>query len=352
MTDRLVKKALTAAVLAILCGVALWAAVKYAFPALSPFIFAWLIAALLQRPVVFLEKKTKIPKKVLSVVFVLFIVGAVFLIIFALIGLLIRRSGEIIARITAWIATIRDDVGVFFEKFGNFLEGLGFEYDGGVPESLSGALSSLAGSAASFVAGAAAAVASGLPRGLIFTAALVLSSIYFCIDYRKIADGILGALPQRASRCVSAMKKELGVVMTKYVRSYFLIFLVTFFELLLGFSVYGMDGAPLAALAIALIDILPVIGAGAALIPWAILKFITSDAGTGVFLLALYGVTSLVRQVIEPRIVGKGIGLHPAASLIAMYVGLKAVGVIGMIVAPLLFVIVRNTARTIKKESA
>ena len=131
--------------------------------------------------------------------------------------------------------------------------------------------------------------------------------------------------------------------MIKYLRSYSLIFLLTFGELFLGFSVIGIDGAVVFAALVALVDILPVLGAGAVLVPWAIIEFILGNTALGVSLAVLQVIIAIVRQIVEPRIVGRGIGLHPVVSLMSMYVGLRVFGILGMIGAPLFFVIVKNT---------
>ena len=98
----------------------------------------------------------------------------------------------------------------------------------------------------------------------------------------------------------------------------------------------------------ALVDILPVLGTGTILIPWSVYLFFAGDIRTAVGLLILYAVISVLRQILEPKIVGAGIGMHPLLALVSMYVGLKAFGFFGMLLLPLAVVIVKNTIAAFK----
>ena len=343
LPDEKYKKIIYVAIYAVIAGAAVWLFFRYVLGVVLPFILGWLVAAALQRPTVFLHKKTKIPKMALSVFFVVLILGITTLIIVAIIFAVIRNGGNIITKITAHRDKIGASLKTLFEKIGAFAEKFGIDYDGGIPDFLQNAITSAASSLTSFFTGAAARFAAALPRALIFFAALVMSSIYFCAGYRSIADFILKKLPSRISSGVSAFKREFGAAMIKYLRSYSLIFLLTFGELFLGFSVIGIEGAVVFAALVALVDILPVLGAGAVLVPWAIIEFILGNTALGVSLAVLQVIIAIVRQIVEPRIVGRGIGLHPVVSLMSMYVGLRVFGILGMIGAPLFFVIVKNT---------
>ncbi|MBO4353955.1 MAG: sporulation integral membrane protein YtvI [Clostridia bacterium] len=322
---------------------------KYAVFVVLPFIIAWLVAAVLQRPVVFAEKKLKIPKKLSAAVLVITVILTLLAVIFALITFIIRRGGEVMTKISADGADVGRAINAVSGFIGGLFEKIGLEYDEKTPDVVYGAIESVVSSAASAVTGAAAGIASAVPEILLFTAALAISSVYFCADYRKISDLVLSRAPKRVALTLSTLKKEFCNVMTKYVRSYFLLFLLTLGELFLGLTLIGVDGAFFKALATAFVDFLPVLGTGAVLVPWAAVKLVTGEIGTGIGLLLVYLAVSAVRQIVEPRIVGKGIGLHPAVSLMTMYVGYKAFGFIGLICAPITFTIVKNTVATVKK---
>ena len=105
-----------------------------------------------------------------------------------------------------------------------------------------------------------------------------------------------------------------------------------------------MPYAFLLALLIAAVDFLPLLGTGVVLIPWGIICLILGQVRLGIGLLILYGVTTLIRQVLEPKLIGEGLGLHPLLSLLSMYAGLRLFGVWGMILAPLVAAGIKSVA--------
>ena len=115
-------------------------------------------------------------------------------------------------------------------------------------------------------------------------------------------------------------------------------------ELLIGFLLLSVDYAVLLALITAVLDALPVLGVGIVLIPYAILSFAMGNTVTGIGLLILYGVITVVRQIAEPRLVGKSLGLHPILMLIAFYAGWRLFGVAGVLIGPLLAMVIKSLA--------
>ena len=103
--------------------------------------------------------------------------------------------------------------------------------------------------------------------------------------------------------------------------------------LLTGFLILGVDYAPLIALGIAILDFLPFFGTGTAMVPWAIVKFLSADYIMTIALLVIWGVSQLVRQIIQPKIVGDSVGVPPLPTLFLLYIGYMVGGVMGMIVA-------------------
>ena len=127
-----------------------------------------------------------------------------------------------------------------------------------------------------------------------------------------------------------------------YIKAYFLIMVLTFCEMLLGLSILGVDYAFIMAIVISVIDILPILGSGTVLIPWAIFAFLTSNTPLGVGLLILYAATLVVRQFAEPKIVGGAIGIHPLATLASVYIGLKFLGFLGIFIGPMTALLLRE----------
>jgi sporulation integral membrane protein YtvI len=138
------------------------------------------------------------------------------------------------------------------------------------------------------------------------------------------------------------LRAAAGTTLKKVFRSYAILFLFTFSELLLGFVLLGEAYAFLLALVTALVDSLPVFGTGTVLLPLALYRFFTGDSHTATGFLILYAAVTVIRQILEPKILGKGVGMHPLLMLISMYAGLKLFGIFGMIVIPILAMIAKS----------
>ena len=119
-------------------------------------------------------------------------------------------------------------------------------------------------------------------------------------------------------------------------KAYFTLMTLTFIELSLALLILNIDYAVTLALIISVIDLMPVLGVGTALIPWAVVELIIGNYALGIGLLISYVIILIVRQIVEPRIVGKHIGLHPLITLISMYAGLKIFGAVGLFLLPML----------------
>ena len=125
-------------------------------------------------------------------------------------------------------------------------------------------------------------------------------------------------------------------------RSYFLIMLITFSVMLLGFIILRVKYALLMALVVALLDMLPVIGIGTVLIPWSIWCFLADNAALGIGLLILFGAAEIIRQVAEPRIVGNSLGIHPIVTLILLYGSYSIFGIFGLVLIPIFAIVIKT----------
>jgi sporulation integral membrane protein YtvI len=141
----------------------------------------------------------------------------------------------------------------------------------------------------------------------------------------------------RLSAAYLSLKHTIG----KYLRAYLLIMLITFAELTLGFFCAGIKNFALMALFVAIFDILPILGSSMITLPWSIFLLITGDYRRGIVMFIVYLVVVIVRQFIEPKIVGEHVGLHPLITLICAYLGFSFFGFYGMIIAPLCLYVLR-----------
>lgn len=188
------------------------------------------------------------------------------------------------------------------------------------------------------------------PTTLVFVLTFLLALFYCCTDDGRIGSFVQDAIPPLWRPRWQELQRRTINVVARYLRAYLLLFVLTFMQLLIGLSVLGIRYVFLPALLISLLDILPVLGVGTVLLPWGILSLLGGNTALGTGLLILCAVMMLLRQLLEPRIIGDSIGLHPLATLIAIYAGLRLAGIWGMVAAPMVAVLLKSLLD--KKEAA
>ena len=200
-----------------------------------------------------------------------------------------------------------------------------------IMEALSKLLSVLSKGLVSLVSGAA----SGVPATVLSIIMMIFSTFFVVVDAERIQEFSKKNMPPRLKAAALKMKEYLTGTLLVVLKSYLLIMLITFIELTLLFWIFGISKPAVKASLIAVLDILPLLGAGSILIPWAVISMIAGSVGKGIKLLIIYGIITLVRQYLEPKIVGTQLGLHPVITLISMFLGLRLFGFLGMFGMPL-----------------
>ena len=174
-----------------------------------------------------------------------------------------------------------------------------------------------------------------VPNFLLGFLFAILSSAFFAGDYKKITMFVSAQLSPKVRNIVLEIKGYLFGTLGKYLKSYFIIMCITFAELAIGFTVIGIKGSILIAFLVAICDILPVLGTGTIVIPWAAVALITGNYILAIELIVIYIIVTIVRNIIEPKIVGQQLGLHPIVTLFCIFIGLRLMGVLGMFAVPI-----------------
>ena len=328
---------------------------RYAFWMVFPFLFAVFIAMILQRPIHFLTRKTKLKKNAASALCVLGVL-LVALGIISLIG--VKVVSEIRGLFVSLWENIKD-FPAFLEKAETTLLNFAQFLPGGLESSVSSSirdlferLSSNEGFALDFSAlsgsiGGVWTTAKAVPEFVVAILVSIVACFFMAADYDLVTDFIKRQLPANKIQAVSATKKTTVTAVGKLAKSYALLMLLTFCEMLVGLNILRMAGLYKSkfllatAVIVAVVDIVPILGAGTVLIPWAVYSLISGSTGFGIGLIVLYAVIYIVRQMAEPKLVAVNLDLPPIITLLGMYVGVKLFGFIGLFLLPLTIMLVK-----------
>ncbi len=194
-------------------------------------------------------------------------------------------------------------------------------------------------------------IASLFPAYFLSFVIFLVSCYYFSCDWSSFSSFLSRKISKKKMETLCQAKKVFFNSLGKLTRAYLLIFLLSFSELFLGLVILGVKGALGYSFIIALVDLLPVLGCGTVLIPWAAFSFLSGKSALGIGLLVLYLLILIVRQIAEPKIVGTSLGLHPVISLILVIAGLSLFGFMGMILLPLFCTCIYKTISDTKKTA-
>ena len=335
----------------------LFLAVRFILPALIPFLIALLIASLIKKPVLSLRAKARIPEKLTAAIFVLLIIGMISMISYLLLSRACREIVSLTDSAGTFIDRLKNDpdfAGEMIDKINSFfpfwdlrprLTELWINIDSSLEPLLMALVEKLSGSVLPVITGAVSFV----PDALLFVFVTAFSAFYLTVDGSAMKARITSLMPEKAAAKCGIIWTRCKETVGSFAKAYTLIMAITFTELFVAFSIIGIRYAFLVALFTAVIDIL--LGTGTVLIPWATFLLVRGDTKTGISMLVVYAVITLIRELIEPRIVGGSIGISPFASLASMYIGLRLFGAAGLFICPLAVIAAQNIVKS-KTESA
>lgn len=345
--DRLVAWVYYAVIVGVVLAV-VWASFRYALP----FVLALAVALLLQRPLKWLVRVTRVSRPFFSVLLVLTVVlllaGVVLVIGWQTVAFAADYFGDeaTIGRWQAVLTDISDTLTAAVDRLACCMSPSAAQTWYGVVERFSeSGMQWLTDWFTHMAGGMIGGLTRILPGLLIGIIVWVVASVLLTTEYDRIKALVCGFLPQRLTDMMGKVGTWGGRAIGKLVRAYALLLIITFAELSVGLWLLKIPHVlPIAAM-IAVVDLLPILGVGTVLIPWGIILILSGQAGTGGGLLALYLVIAIVRHILEPRLVSRQLGLHPLVTLLSMYVGLQTIGLAGVLLFPLAALIVRQICR-------
>lgn len=329
----------------------IWAAVRLGPPLVSlfaPFLLAFFVAWGLSPLIRWLHRRLRLPRTVA----VLGLLTLVFVALGALVWALVAAAaGEIAALALNWEGLVASLQVLVEDLGGRFSRGIAL-----LPTSLQNAVDTLTGQFFEWLetviprflsAGMdyAANVARALPSFAVASVVFVMAAYFLSVDFPRLRAGLVDKLPQGARFFCSQVKRAASAGFGGYIRSQLILTVGVFFILLGGFLLVRQPYFLLLALALAVLDFIPIIGSGTVMVPWAAVDVVLGDFRHALGLMAVWGLVALFRRVAEPKILGDQMGLPPLLSLASVYVGMKAAGVAGMILGPVLCLVVLNLCR-------
>ena len=329
-------KAITNIVIALVCLLLAILLIPRLLVFFAPFVAAWIVAAMAGPLVRFFEEKLKIKRKAGSA-FVIVVVLAILIFLIYLGGAKLGR--EVISFINSipemW-AGAEEDFRVIGEKLDVLYSRLPVDLQdklSGIANNLVQSIGNIIGQIGSPTLEAVGNFAKSLPSVLIGVVMGLLSSYFFVAERAEINAWFREHIPENLQRQYMLVKKSMVRAVGGYLKAQLKIEIWMYLLLVIGLSILRVNYAFLIAIGIAFLDILPFFGTGTVLVPWALIKLLSSDYVVAIGLFVLWGVGQLARQLIQPKIVGDSIGVPAIPTLFLLYIGYKLSVVVGMIVA-------------------
>ena len=315
-----------------------------------PFLIGFIISLLIEPLIKFVNKKSRLTRKTSAVIVML----CIFSILIGLIAFgaitLITESSNLLQGLNVYIEKMYSQI----QKYINEIEFDNIQIPTQVISIVENSTNNLLDFVSKWVSNILTSIIQGitsLPIIGIYIVITILSTYFICADRMFILDQLEHHFPRIWVKKFGLHLKKLIATLGCYLKAEATLILISFVEVLVGlyiFKLIGLNvGYPLlAALGIAFVDALPILGSGTVMIPWAIISAVNGDLKLGIALFILYVIILVVHQILEPRIVSGNIGVHPIFTLIAMYTGFRLSGVIGLIIGPIVLIILQNVFET------
>lgn len=341
------KKILVAAAYVLIGAAIAFVFVKYLAGVLLPFIIAYVLAVLLHPLVNLVCKKTKIPRVITVILTVVVTVGVVGVLLYLVVHRVYNEITSLYQTVSNILTEMKNNPDYAVEiidtingyvPFVDFREQL-MEIWENIDVYVTTFATTLVTDLNGIIIPAINAIMNTVPPVLVGTIITIVAFYYFLAQYHRINNAVVSVFPKVVGEHLVAIKRQLVSAVFMFIKAYGVIMMITFMEAFVGFTILGVEYAFLMAVLTAVVDIMPILGTGAVVIPWGVFEIIRGNYFIGIGLLVLYAIITVVRQFLEPKIVGKSVGLHPLLALVSMYVGLKLLGVVGLFGFPIALVI-------------
>ena len=311
-----------------------------------PFLIAFIISLLLEPAIRLLMKKFKLKRKISAVIVMVVVIGVILGLFAWVISTLISESSNLLDNFGIYV----NNATKLMQQFINTENLRKFNISETVVSTLEKSATELLSSTTiwlnSFLKNALDWITS-IPKIGVYFVVTFLSLYFICIDKVYMIDQLEHHLPEIWVKKLYKHLKEIVKILGKYLKAEATLVGISFIISLVGiyilkFCNFNISYPLLYAIGIAFVDALPIFGSGTVMLPWAIVSACNGNFKLAIAILILWLMMSIVKQIIEPRIIGNNIGIHPIFTLIAMYTGFKFLGVTGLFIGPIMLIILKN----------
>ncbi len=332
------------------CFLLAWAAVRYLLPLTMPFLLGTALALIAEPAVSRLTNGLRWKRGLATAIGMTGVLVLLLALLVLLTSFLLRELGALAGILPDLSNTARQGMGLLQD----FLLGLVSRTPAGVRPVLTESVLRLFGSGNSLMnrmVAAVSAMASGIllrvPDGALSAATAILSAYMISTRLPRIRAFFHTRLPKAVYTKAIPAWQRMKEVITGWLKAQVKLSCVSCAMLIVGFLLLRIPYAPLWGMLTSLVDALPVLGTGTVLLPWALVCLLQGNTFLAIGLLGLYAAVSVTRSALEPRLVGKQLGIDPLVTLVALYLGYQLWGLLGMLLSPLLAVAV--TELTLRK---
>lgn len=300
-----------------------------------PFVLALICALILKKPTELLTKNFKFKKSIASIISTLIFFAVILTLLTIGITQISQEAYLLGKNLQSYISMNTNEMVKSFENLKIYYNNL----DPYIISTIESNISSFVTEVSNMAVSISGKIISGLlgfigsiPYIITVIVFTMLATYFFTKDFAAAKDKIVNYFPENKSGQLFSFINETKKMLGNYFLSYMTIIGVTFVETLIVFLVFKVNYAIILSIICACFDILPILGIGAIYIPLALLYlFVFKSYITAAGIIISYVIISIIRQIIEPKIVSSSLGIHPVATLAAIFIGLKANGLSGML---------------------
>lgn len=316
------------------------AAFKYVLPILVPFIIAFIFSILMEPIISTLHRRAKMSRGLATLIAMIVVFGGITIIFSAVILQLIAELIQLSVSLPGLAIEFRGYYQDLIERITAFYVTL----PPGVISSLEQSITNLAANLQGLISRAANSLllfVSLVPGTLTILVVSLLATYFLARDRHLIVALLLRVIPAPWGEKTVMVMHEVSAAFVGYLKAQAILVLITMVLSVIGLYVIGAKYALTMGLLVGFCDLIPVLGPATIYLPWLIWSYTTGATGFGIRITVLYALVLLVRQVLETKIVSANLGLHPLATLVAMYAGLKTLGLAGLILGPIILIAIQ-----------